>query len=39
MLLNSLQCTGESPLERIIQSKMSVVLPLINSGLDDNQRV
>lgn len=38
MLLNILQCTEQPTLQRILQSKMSGVSPLRNSGLDDSQR-
>lgn len=34
-LLNILQCTGQSSQQRIIQLKMTVVLRLRNSSLDD----
>ena len=37
MLLNILQCTGESPEQRIIWSKMTTVLRLTNPDIDEGQ--
>lgn len=39
MLLNLLQCTGQSPRQRIIQHKLSVVPGLINSAPDGHFKV
>lgn len=38
MLLNILQSAGQSLLQRVSQSKMSVVSLLRNSRLDDSQK-